>query len=352
LEEQKEKSKQLRDELEAKRKKEADGPMSAEESARTKKEIERIKLNLTEGLTGVRRSRLEKKLEELETKVQKSEKGAQEEQIKKRSESILEILTPKQLRKLVMIYFENLDNLENISWSETGAAIKMEDDLEFLMDFFSLMFDMSRFHDQKSFKIGHILVTSKQAEIIIEKGIWSYRDFIKDDAWRIPSSWDVDIPAEELGDDWNRKDDSRLLIGASRFGKNLAKIMSLYPNMKAKSLDDKGKVKACVKSRFAYMLNVYQNRGRYVEELGLNLFSADVEEDENLVQQSKPDIEIMEIEETPEENGKEDSADKKEEEEKEEEEKEEAEDILESKESEEEVMEDEEVDEEILLADD
>jgi hypothetical protein len=343
IEEQKEKSKKLAEEMAKKAKIEADKPASPEEMARRKKEIERIKSNLKEGMTGVRRSRLEKRLEELEAKVNKDEKGAQEEQIKKRIESIMEILSPKQLRKLCMIYFENIDDLASLSWKETAETIKMEDELEFLMDFCSLLFDMAKLYDEKSFKIGHILVTSKQAEALVEKGIWSYRDFIKDDSWRIPSSWDVDIPSEDLGEDWNRKDDSRLLIGASRFGKNLAKIMNLYPNMKTKALDDKGKVKGCVKSRFAYLLNVYQNRGKYVEELGLNLYNVDVEEEENCVKESKPDV--IEIED--EENGEEKNGTTEKDDD------EVSDSILDTKDGEDEAMEDEEeVDEEALLADD
>ena len=82
---------------------------------------------------------------------------------------------------------------------------------------------------------------------------------MKKDSWRIPSSWDFDIPEEELGEDWNRKDDSRLLIGASKFGKNLQKILASYPSMSGKTLDSSGEVLDAVKRRFGYLLNIYMN---------------------------------------------------------------------------------------------
>jgi len=336
LEEQKEKSKKLAEEMAKKRKMEENKPASPEEMERRKKEIATIKKNLQDALTEVRRNRLEKRLKELEAKVLKDEKGKQEAQIKKRTEDALDILSPKQLRKLCMTYFENVKDFENFDWLDLATAIKMDDDLEFIVDFCALLYDTSKLYEQKSFKIGHILVTSKQAEAIVEKGIVSYRDFVKDDSWRIPSAWDVDIPSEDLGDDWNRKDDSRLLIGASRFGKNLAKIVTLYPNMKAKVQDDDGKVKDVVKKRFAYLLNVYQNRGTYVEDLGLNLYNVDVLEEENCVEQT---IQIIEETNGKESNGKE-------------EDKESPEKLLEKKDGEDQEMADEEIDEEELLAED
>merc|ERR1712179_288016 len=133
-----------------------------------------------------------------------------------------------------------------------------------------------------------------QAELIFNKGLISLRNGRITDAWRIPSSWDIENPGEDLGEDWNRKDDSRLIIGAVKFGRNLAKIISFWPAMKKKVEDEQGKVKKPVKQRFAYLLNVYYNRGKYNEEFGLNLFSEDVDEEDDLIDDDVDD-DVVEI---------------------------------------------------------
>ena len=54
---------------------------------------------------------------------------------------------------------------------------KIEDDFEFLTDFLGSLYEMATIHsaDKKGFKIGHVLVTSKQAEAILNYGIRSIR---------------------------------------------------------------------------------------------------------------------------------------------------------------------------------
>merc|ERR1712098_37218 len=97
--------------------------------------------------------------------------------INKRMEASLEILSPKQLRKLSMEYFNNIGNLEKVSWTEMCQGVKIDDDFEFLTDFLGVVYEMATLHekDKKGFKIGHVLVTSKQTQAILSQGIKSVR---------------------------------------------------------------------------------------------------------------------------------------------------------------------------------
>merc|ERR1719445_2729798 len=247
-------------------------------------------------ITAERKTRLNKRLTELKEKEKKELVEKKEKIIAKRMETCLENLSPKQLRKLCLEYFNKIDAEEaTISWPDICESVKIGDDYEFLTDFLSALYDLASFHGKKSFKVGTILVTSKQSVDIKEKGVVSIRDFVKKDSWRIPSSWDFDIPEDDLGEDWNRKDDSRLLIGASRFGKNLQKILASYPTMEAKAQDKL----PSVRKRFGYLQNIYMNRGQPVEEFGDTLYSVDIEEDglswEEELEEEESDEEIVEI---------------------------------------------------------
>jgi len=275
---------------------------NAQEKLRCKKEILRIEQSLKQkSLHEMRKTRLTTRLNELKEKLKKERDERIEKSINKRMETCLENLSPKQLRKLCLEYFNNMDNrAESTSWAEICESVKIGDDYEFLTDFLGALYDLANFHEKKSFKVGHILVTSKQSVNIQAKGVRSFRDFVKKDSWRIPSSWDFDIPEDDLGEEWNRKDDSRLLIGASRFGKNLQKIMECYPSMATKALDSSGVVLGSVKRRFGYLLNIYMNRGVAVEEFGDTLYSVDVDEEasnwEAELEEEGIEDEVMEIE--------------------------------------------------------
>merc|ERR1711874_619976 len=165
------------------------------------------------------------------------------------------------------------------NWVSMCQNVKIGDDFEYLTDFLGCLYEMAKFHGKKGFKVGHVLVTSKQSEAIVERGIRSVRDNISE-AFIIPSSWDVDSPEEDLGQNWNRKADSRLLRGASRFGKNLLKIVNSDSILSLLSLDSNGAVKAAVRKRFGHLINVYITRGQPAEEFGTSLYSIDREEDE------------------------------------------------------------------------
>merc|ERR1711994_318055 len=84
-------------------------------------------------------------------------------------------------------------------------------------------------------------------------------------------------PSEDLGQAWTQDQDSCLLDGTFKCGKNLAKIVTEFPEMKELIVDEQGVVKEAVKQRYAYVLNVYQNRGVYSEEFGDSLYSGDQE---------------------------------------------------------------------------
>jgi len=271
----------------------------AQEKLKIKKEMVRIETSLKSKLiTQTRKTTLTTRLNELKETLKKDGTERKEKIINTRMETCLENLSPKQLRKLCLEYFNNIDNLSEIAWADVCESVKIGDDFEFLTDFLGVLYEFAKFHGKKSFKVGHILVTSKQSDSILDKGVRSVRDSVKKDSWRIPSSWDVDIPEDDLGEEWNRKDDSRLLIGASRFGKNLSKIIKSYPSMATKSLASTGLVLDSVKKRFGYLLNVYMNRGVAVEEFGNSLYSVDVDDEENWEQEmeEEEDDEVMEIE--------------------------------------------------------
>jgi len=274
---------------------------NAQEKLKCKKEILRIEKSLKEkGTMESRKTYLTKRLDELKDQVKTQRLERKEKMINKRMETCLENLSPKQLRKLCLEYFNNIENQAgNTPWADICESVKIGDDYEFLTDFLSALHDLSNFHEKKSFKVGHILVTSKQSATIKERGVVSIRDFVKKNSWRIPSSWDFDIPEEDLGEEWNRKDDSRLLIGASRFGKNLKKILACFPSMAAKALDSSGVVVGSVKRRFGYLLNIYMNRGVAVDEFGDTLYSVDVDEEdgnwEEELEEDEVDEEVMEI---------------------------------------------------------
>merc|ERR1712240_424584 len=268
------------------------------ESQRLKQERDRVKAELKKTSTAsngsVRRKRLEKRLEELRDKIKAEYVQKNADQLEKRTKSLLENLSPKQLRKICMNYFEGLTGNKEITWKQTLEAIKMDEEYSFVADFLILLHDYSRVNYRKSFKLGHMLITNNQAELIYDKGWMSLRNARITDAWIIPSSWTSGTPDEDLGENWNRKDDSRLIIGAVKFGRNLTKIVNFWPALSQKALDETGKVKKSVKDRFAYLLNVYHNRGKYNEEFGHCLFTEDVNDEDALIDDDIDD-DVVEI---------------------------------------------------------
>jgi len=264
----------------------------AEELLKVKKEIARIENALAgKSMTEKNKDTLRPKLVDQKNKLHVLLVESKEKNISARMEDSLENLSPKQLRKLIMEYLGSLDSLDQVSWSDLCQTAKIEDDFEFLFDFLGNLYDMSKFYGKKGFKVGHILVTSKQSEAILEKGVRSVRDSFKSDTWRIPSHWEFDPPTEDLGGDWNRKDDSRLLIGASRFGKNMQRIIQCFPKKTGKVVDSEGKILSPVKKRFGYLLNVYMNRGAPVAEIGDSLYSVDVVWDE--FEEEDEEVEVL-----------------------------------------------------------
>jgi len=224
----------------------------------------------------------------LETKILESSETRLKE-LEARTETLLKDLSPKQVRKLCMNYFSGLAEEDGAGWKETLESMKMEDDYFFVGDFLSLLYDYARHYEKKGFKLGHMLVTNKQSELVFEKGMRSLKSGMIDDKaftvnfknltakWLIPSKWDLQKPDEELGEEWGAKEDSLLLIGAAKFGRNLSMIVRTFLSLKEKVQDEKSrKIKKSVKERFAYLLNVYQHRGKYNEEFGLSLYTEDL----------------------------------------------------------------------------
>jgi len=179
--------------------------------------------------------------------------------------------------------------------------VKMEVDYSLLADFLGLLWchahhNIKNHNAKKGFKFGHMLVTSNQSELVYEKGVRGIftekkdknfsRTYYHKVSWKIPSEWEIDEPPKDLGEDWDREKDSRLLVSTFRCGKNLAKIVTHFPNMKELIVDGEGKAKEAVKQRYAYLLNIYQNRGVYDEEFGSSFYSGDQDDEE--------EVEVME----------------------------------------------------------
>ena len=197
-------------------------------------------------------------------------------------QGFLDKLSPTQLQKLFMEYFDNLESFQTICWKTICEEAEIDEDLGFMIDFLGALYDLAKITRNTGFKVGHILVTSNQAQEIVEKGFRSYRDFVKNDAWKIPNSLNLES-FTNLGENWSIYEDSRLLIGASKFGRNLKKIMDHHPTLMTKSVDSTGSILDIVKERFDYLLHIYQNRGIF--NLGLsqsNFYKEDLNEEERL----------------------------------------------------------------------
>ena len=127
--------------------------------------------------------------------------------------------------------------------------------------------------------------------------------------FRIPDDWSVEAASSDLGDKWTSNEDSLLLIGAAKFGKNLLKIVTENSDLTPLCLDDVGVVKDAVRKRFGYLINVYITRGKPVKEFGSSLYSVDVEGGEEVIEEEEKhdeetDDDIVEISESK-EDGKE-----------------------------------------------
>ena len=297
----------------------------ADEILKIKKEICRLEKAI--GAKPNNKSRLQEKLSEVQQKMKTLLSEIRVKRINKRMEACLEILSPKQLRKLSMEYFNSIENLDQVSWTQMCQGVKIEDDFEFLADFLGCMYELATLHnkEKKGFKVGHVLVTSKQTEAILSSGIKSIRDNIQEsfrylvlgfqllfstmqlNLCRIPDTWEVEAAGSDLGPKWSSVMDSLLLIGGARFGKNLLKIVTNTPELSAVCLDTAGAVKEPVRRRFGHLLNVYINRGKPAAEFGYSLYSVDVDEGEDIIEEEEKkkvdsDEEIVEITELEEDN--------------------------------------------------
>merc|ERR1712098_129478 len=327
-EEKLEKAKAAREELQKKRKEEAEKKQAlkrkraeeqrlnefkqmkvspnvdrADEILKLKKELCRVEKALDGKFAKEsNRTRLKEKADSVREKLNTVINDVREKRINKRMEASLEILSPKQLRKLSMEYFNNIGNLEKVSWTEMCQGVKIDDDFEFLTDFLGVVYEMATLHekDKKGFKIGHVLVTSKQTQAILSQGIKSVRDNI-DETFRIPESWSVRPVEADLGDNWTTSTDSLLLAGAARFGKNLLKIVSETPELKSLCLDDVGAVKDAVRKRFGHLINVFITRGKPSDEFGDSLYSVDMDYGEDIYPEKVPEVEAPKEEKKEEE---------------------------------------------------
>lgn len=257
--------------------------VNIEESLRIKKEISVIENALKDPeASEVRKNRLQKKKDELESKLKVKQNEEKEVKYQLKIQNNLNVISPTQLRKLFMEYFDNLESFQTICWKSTLELANIDEDLVFVIGFLETLYDLAKVKRTTGFKVGHILVTSTQAQDIVEKGFRSYRDFVKNDSWRIPDNLNLENSAINLHEDWNLNDDSTLLIGASKFGKNLKKIMNHYPVLMSKSVDSSGTIKHSVKERFDYLLHIYQNRGTFNLGLSNHFYIEDIDEVEML----------------------------------------------------------------------
>ena len=114
---------------------------------------------------------------------------------------------------------------------------------------------------------------------------------------RIPGTWAVAEPDGELGSEWSSASDSLLLIGAAKFGKSLLKIVQENKDLSGVCLDSNGAVKDPVRKRFAHLINVYINRGKPSSEFGDSLYSVDIDDGEEIIEEVEEKVEEVEEEE-------------------------------------------------------
>lgn len=219
-------------------------------------------------------------------------KRKRKSRLEQRMKTYLDKLTPSQLRKIFIAYFDYIDNISLIPWSKVCQSTNMEN--EFLIGFLETLYKLAKLNGETSFNVGNIIVTSKQSKAIVDTGFRSHRDFVKKESWEIPTSWEIDNPSNDLGSDWTRTDDCKLLIGSSKFGKNLKKIIAWEPDLKSKACDNSGVILDSFKKRFGYLLNIYQNRGVFVKDLGFSFYSEDINEDESIEENTEEEYEIEE----------------------------------------------------------
>merc|ERR1712156_896556 len=249
----------------------------------------------------VRKQRLLRRKGEIQEKLRNILDQKNAALLEKRTTSLLEKISPKQLRKLCMHYFGSLAGEKLGSWREAMESVKLEVDYSLLGNFLGLLYDHAKTYHltKKGFKFGHMLVTSNQSELIFEKGLRGLLQnrMSKKQAWKIPDNWEMKEPSKDLGGAWTQDQDSCLLVGTFKCGKNLAKIVTEYPEMKELMVDEQGVVKEAVKQRYAYILNVYQNRGVYNEEFGDSLYSGDQEvgDEVEIVKQDSEEDEEEEV---------------------------------------------------------
>ena len=105
-------------------------------------------------------------------------------------------------------------------------------------------------------------------------------------SFRIPETWAVEESDIDLGPalPWSSAADSLLLIGAGKFGKNLLKIVQDNKDL-SPCLDSNGAVKDAVRKRFAHLINVYINRGKPSSEFGDSLYSVDIDDGEEIIEE-------------------------------------------------------------------
>ena len=154
-----------------------------DEIMKIKKEICRVEKALSgKFIKDSNKTKLKEKLSEEKDKLKKIVGGIKEKRVNSRLEHCLENLSPKQLRKLCMEYFNQIHRLDTISWTELCKSVKIDDDYEYLTDFLGSLYEMATLHQntKKGFKVGHVLVTSKQTDDIVNYGIRSIRDNLQD----------------------------------------------------------------------------------------------------------------------------------------------------------------------------
>ena len=94
--------------------------------------------------------------------------------------------------------------------------------------------------------------------------------------------------------------------------------MTEEPELSSVCLDDNGAVKDVVRRRFAHLINVYITRGKPSAEFGDNLYSVDIDDGEEMLSEPEPVtqdntkddevIEITTIDDSDEEENKENDA--------------------------------------------
>jgi len=198
-----------------------------------------------------------------------------------REDVTLELFTPSQVRKIIMAYTAVLEKHKSdkkacFDMQKIAKEAKLTENTHFVQPFLMILSD--KCHEAevdsggltKGIKLKKVFVNSTQVELVKKEGLQSIMTVLPKCIearifWRIPSEWrpEKGISKMNLGENWDDKDDSMLVVGFFEHGYNWSKIQKdSQLGLEGKITGDSGKVREEVKMRLKQMITMISFRGR------------------------------------------------------------------------------------------